>query len=153
MNVDGSSTPVEFYLSPAGLTAGTEWDINRMIVTMVQDAAGDDARFGGFEDGLDVGVYHRVEDGTNFNIFNARVNGDFADQGYDIMYPTRSGKDGLYGTRSRITFNGRDKSGVVYRLAGDTGDKWLACVRDDLREVTTGISRYRTMLQGQVVQP
>ena len=42
MTVDGSGTNVEFTLSPEGLSAGTEWDINRMIVTMIHDAAGDD---------------------------------------------------------------------------------------------------------------
>jgi len=148
MNVDGSTTPVEFFLSSGGTTAGTEWDITRILISMTHEIAGDDGLFGGIPKLL-TGVYHRVEDGTNYNIFNARENADLAIQGYDITYPNRSGKEGVFGTRSRITINGQDKRGVVFRLVGDTGDKFVACVRDDL----TGLASYRTMLQGQVVQP
>ena len=147
MNVNGG-TPVEFVVSPAGASAGTMWDITRMIISMTHDAAGDDGLFGDIET-LPIGTYFRIEDGTNYNLFNAKENADFASQGYDITYPTRSGKEGVYGTRSRITFNGPDKRGVVFRLVADTHDKFLACVRDNL----TSLGSFRVMVQGQVVDP
>jgi len=148
MNVNGSSTPVEFFLSPTGSSTGTCWDITRMIISMTHAAAGDDGLFGGIAD-LTKGVYFRVEDGTNYNLFNAKENADFAVQGYDITYPTRSGKSGVYGTRARITFNGQDKRGVVFRLCEDSDDKFLAKVRDNL----STLAGFRVMLQGQVVEP
>jgi hypothetical protein len=151
MNVDGSSTPVEFFVTPFGATAGTEWDITRLLVSMTHDVAGDDGLFGGIP-ALAVGTYFRIEDGTNFNLFNAKENSEFAIEGYDITYPNRSGKEGVYGTRSRTTFNGPDKRGVVFRLAADTSDKFLACVRDDL-SLSTGLVSFRAKVQGQVVEP
>ena len=146
MNVNGSVTPVEFSISPLGATAGTKWDITRMLVSMTHSASGDDGKFGGIA-ALTTGAYFRVEDGTNYNLFNAKENADFAIEGYDISYPVRSGGGGVFGTRARITFNGQDKRGVVFRLAADTSDKFLACVRDDL----TGLASFRVKVQGQVV--
>jgi len=148
MNVDGSSTTVDFSISPEGAAAGTDWDVTRMLISMTHDAEGDDGLFGGIE-ALTNGTYFRIEDGTNYNLFNAKENADFAIEGYDITYPSRSGKDGVYGTRSRITFNGPDKRGVVFRLAADTQDKFLACVRDSLID----LGRFRVKVQGQVVAP
>lgn len=146
MNVNGSVTPVEFFISPQGAEAGSAWDITRMIVTMTHSSQGDDGLFGNLAK-LTNGTYFRVEDGTNYNLFNAKENADFAVEGYDITYPTRSGGGGTAGTRARITFNGQDKRGVVFRLYADTSDKFLGCVRDDL----TGLSSFRVKVQGQVV--
>ena len=148
MNVNGSVTPVEFFVSPQGAGAAIEWDVTRMILSMTHTSAGDDGLFGNLA-ALTNGNYFRIEDGTNFNLFNAKENSDFAIEGYDIAYPSRSGGGGVAGTRSRITFNGTDKRGVVFRLAADSGDKFLSSVRDDL----TGLTSYRVKVQGQVVSP
>ena len=146
MNVNGSITPVEFFVSPFGAGAGTQWDITRMLVSMTHPSAGDDGLFGNLP-ALTNGNYFRIEDGTNFNLFNAKENADFAMEGYDIAYPSRSGGGGVNGTRARITFNGQDKRGVVFRLAADTSDQFLGSVRDDLSTLTS----YRVKVQGQVV--
>lgn len=148
MNVDGSTTPIEFVLGPEGLAAGEQWDLTRMIVVMTHSAAGDDSRFGGLS-ALTNGTYFRLENGTNYNLFNAKENGDFAIEGYDIVYPTRAAAGSSYGTRARITFNGQDKRGVVLRLSVDTNDQVLACVRDDL----SGLVSFRVKFQGQVTDP
>lgn len=145
MNVDGSSTPVEFSVTPLGSEAGTEWDITRMIISMTHTSQGDDGLFGNLA-ALTNGVYFRIEDGTNYNLFNAKENADFAMEGYDIAYPARSGGGGTAGTRARITFNGQDKRGVVLRLAADSGDKFLSSVRDNL----TGLTSHRVKVQGQL---
>jgi hypothetical protein len=150
MNVDSSLdiNHKDFYVTPEGMSAGTEWDITRMIVSMTHGSAGDDGKFGGIP-ALALGVYFRIEDGTNYNLFNAKDNSQFALQGYDITYPIRSGGGGAFGTRSRITFNGSDKRGVVFRLAADTGDRFMGHTRDDL----SGLDSFRVMIQGQVVDP
>ncbi len=148
MNINGSVTPVEFFVSPMGASAGTQWDITRMLVSMTHGSAGDDGLFGNLT-ALTNGTYFRFEDGTNYNLFNAKENSDFAIEGYDITYPSRSGGGGTAGTRSRITFNGRDKRGVVIRLSADSSDKFLACVRDDL----ASLDSFRVKVQGQVVDP
>ena len=148
MNVNGSVTPVEFGISPTGALAGIEWDINRMLVIMTHTGAGDDGLFGD-QAQLTNGAYFRLEDGGTFNLFNARDNSDFASEGYDLTYSTRSGGGGSFGTRSRITFNGRDKRGIVLRLAADTDDKFVGVVRDNL----TALSHFHVKVQGQVVDP
>jgi hypothetical protein len=145
MNVDGSSADVEFSISPAGLTAGVEWDITRMIIAMTHPAAGDDGLFGDLA-ALTNGVYLRIENGTKYNLFNARENAHFAEQGFDTDYEARSGKAGVFATRSRITFNGPDKRGVVFRLSASTSDKYVAIVRDNL----SALNGYRTMIQGHI---
>lgn len=147
MNVNGSVTPVEFFIGPEGAEAGTQWDITRMIISMTHGTSGDDGKFGGIT-ALTNGVYFRQENGGTYNLFNAKENSDFAIEGYDITYPARSGGAGSFGTRARITFNGPDKRGVVLRLSADNGDKFLACVRDDL----TTLDRFRIKVQGQIVE-
>jgi len=147
MNVDGSSPNVEFFASPSGLTAGTEWDITRMIVTFTHAAAGDDGKYGGIA-ALATGTYFRVENGADKNLFNVKENADFAIEGYDLAYATRSGGQGAYATRSRITFAGRDKRGVTIRLSTDNGDKFMGVVRDD----TDGNDLMRVKIQGHVVE-
>lgn len=145
MNKDGSITPVEFRVLPK---AGTKWDITRMITSMVLSSQGDDGLFGNIIE-LPKGVFFRKEDSDESNnLFNAKINSDFAVEGYDITYPTRSGGGGSHGMRSRITWGGQNKQGVVIRLDGDTSDSFTTVVRDDL----TGLNRFRVKIQGHVVE-
>lgn len=145
MNVDGSVTPVTYQIRPK---AGTKWDITRMMTSMVLTSQGDDGLFGNLP-ALTNGVYFRKEDAEDSNnLFNAKENSDFAIEGFDIRYPVRSGGSGSHGMGSRITFSGQNKQGVVIRLDGDSGDNFVATVRDDL----TLLGRYRTKIQGHVVE-
>jgi hypothetical protein len=145
MNVNGLATPTVFQIQPK---AGTKWDITRMMTSMVLSSAGDDGLLGNIS-AVANGIYFRKEDSLNSNnIFNAKENSDFAIEGYDTAYPIRSGGGGSHGFRSRITWGGQNKQGVVIRLDGDSGDSFTATVRDDLR----GINKYRTKIQGHVVE-
>lgn len=147
MAVNGSITPVKFYISPSGLSTSQKWDINRMIISMTMGTAGDDGLFGNIAK-LTNGNYFRTHNGIVQNMFNARDNSDFAAQsGGDVTYPIRSGGGGTFGMRSRITFNGQDKRGVVKRLSADTSDEFQSWVRDNVT-----ITSYRVVIQGQIVE-
>lgn len=143
MNVNGSVTPATFSLCSLAPGASVKWDITRMIVSMVHGTAGDDGLFGNLA-ALTNGVYFRVENGTKKNLFNAKENSDFRVQGYDLLYPSRSGGLGNYGTTTRISFNGPEKRGAVIRL--DPGETIIAKVRDDL----STLGRFRITFQGHV---
>jgi hypothetical protein len=145
MDKDGSSTPISFQVSPK---PGTRWDITRMMTSMVLSSSGDDGLFGNLP-AITNGVYFRKEDSSESNnLFNAKENSDFAIEGFDVAYPIRSGGQGSHGMRSRITWGGQSKQGVVIRLDGTTGDAFVAVVRDNL----TGINKFRVKVQGHVVE-
>lgn len=144
-NKDGSVTEVEFMVAPK---AGSKWDMTRMIISMVLSSSGDDGLFGNISP-LTNGMYIRKEDGADSqNLYNAKENSDFAVEGFDIAYPIRSGGGGSNGMRSRISFNGQDKRGVVIRLDGDKNERFKCVVRDNL----TGINKFRIKVQGHVVE-
>jgi hypothetical protein len=148
MNIDGT-IPKKFHISLVGLSAGSKWDITRMIVTATMTSAGDDGKFMNLPK-LSTGMYFRTKNGVTRNMFNARENSDFADESAgDISYPIRSGGGGTFGMRSRITFNGQDKRGVVKRLVLATSDEFQGYTRDNLTDAT--LIRLRTKIQGQVV--
>lgn len=146
MAVNGSVTPVEFSVSPSGLAAGTQWDINRMVFTITDGSVMDDGKFGGIT-ALTKGCVLRVEDGYTKNIFNVKTNEDFALRSFDAEYVTNA-PAGVYGFRCRRTFNGQDKNGVVIRLSGDTGDMLKMIIQDDL----SGLVTFRAIVQGHVVE-
>ena len=142
MNVDGSVTPVEFSVSPANLADGVEWDITRIIGTMLDNTSMDDGKFGGGT-ALTKGIVLRYSDGITKNIFNAKTNGDLAEQMYDVQYATNS-PAGLYGLRFRRSFAGLDKNGVVIRLDAARGDTLSIIIQDNL----TGLVEFHCVVQG-----
>jgi len=145
MDVNGATTEVIFKVGPQG---NFRWDITRMMISMVLSSAGDDGLFGNLTS-LTNGQYFRKEDsGTAQNLFNAKENSDFAVEGFDVAYTIRSGGQGDFGMRSRITFAGQDKSGVVIRLDGNTNDTFVGVVRDNL----IALGKYRIKVQGHVVE-
>lgn len=144
LNVNGSVTSVHYYISPP---AGTVWDITRVIFSMGDDTAGDEADFGGIADGLTNGIVLRKTDGDYNNIFNAKTNGDFGIRNFDFEYTAATVPQGIYGFKSRRTFAGQNKNGVTIRLDGDTGDKIEVIVQDDL----TSLAEFKVVVQGHVV--
>jgi hypothetical protein len=144
---DGScSTELAFMVGPKG---NFSWDINRIMVAMVLATAGDDGLFGNIA-ALTTNQYFRKEDsGNSQNLFTVRENADFALEGYDVAYTIRSSGGGEFGMRSRITFNGQDKSGVTIRLDGATNDTFKTVIRD---QDLTDINKYRIKVQGHVVE-
>lgn len=145
MAVNGSVTPVEFVFSAAGVTAGTEFDITRVIFHITDNVAMDSGTFGGVPK-LDNGVVLRVENSITKNIFNAKSNGDFADHAYDIEFDPKA-PAGEYSFRCRKTFAGQSKSGVTIRLATNTSDQLVLIVQDDLTDLTD----FHVVVNGHVV--
>ena len=129
--VDGSVTPVEFSVSPVNLSDGVEWDITRIIGTIISATSMDDGRFGGIAGGLPNGLVVRYTDGVTKNIFTVKTNGDLATQMYDVAYSDKA-PAGEYGLRFRRTFAGQSKSGVAIRLKASLGDALTIIVQDDL---------------------
>ena len=154
LNIDGSSTPVVFYVSPSGLvdpsyaTQGQKWDITRIIFAITDATAMDDAKFGGVT-ALTNGIIVRKKNNYYKNIFNAKSNGDFALHAYDVTYvPDTLGPAGEYGLRVRRSFAGPEKNGVTIRLDAETDDEIQIIVRDNL----TGLTGFQAVVQGHIVQ-
>lgn len=146
--VNGSVTPQIFSLSPVGLTAGTKWDITRILGVITDDLAMDDGKFGGIP-ALTKGVVFRKKDGVYKNIFNVKTNGDLAAHMYDVEYVDATlGPAGNESLRFRRTFAGQDKNGVAIRLATDSNDEFQCIIQDDL----TGLIDFQIIAQGHVVE-
>lgn len=149
MAVDGSTTPVIFSVSPAGLDPDTAWDITRILGSMTHAGVPDDGKFGGIA-ALTKGVYTRVVNGTVKNGFNAKTNGDLSLRMYDVAYADAA-PAGLNGTRFRRSINGQDKNGVALRLDGavlaEDAHELQLVVQDDL----TGLDAFHVVVQGHVV--
>ena len=143
MNVDGSTTPVIFKIEPPD---GVKWDIVRFILVLRDATAMDDGKFGGLT-ALTNGIVIRKINGTWKNIFNAKTNGDFGLRNFDATYIDDTlGPSGEYGFRTRRTFGGQNKNGVVIRLDGED-DSFQLIVQDDL----TGLTFMEAVAQGHVV--
>jgi hypothetical protein len=127
--VDGSVTPRVFKIQ-AGITPIF---IRRVIFTITDGTVMDDAKFGGIT-ALNNGVVLRVVDGFQKSILNIKANQDFAQWGYDLNYSDKA-PAGVYGVRSRFTFGGLEKHGMVFVLSG-TGELQVI-VQDDLTDLVT----------------
>lgn len=145
LNVDGSSTPVVFRVSPQNLT-GIQWDIVRIIFQITDDVAMDDGKFGGIA-ALTNGIVVRAKDGNTKNIFNAKSNGELASHMYDVVYSDKA-PAGEYGLRARRTFGGQSKNGVVIRLVGSDSDELQVLVQDNLSALLT----FTAIAQGHIVE-
>lgn len=151
LNVNGSVTPVIFYASPVGLVDPVnsnkpqKWDIVRVMFQMTDNVSMDDAKFGGLT-ALANGIIFRKRNGTYKNIFNIKSNADFALHAYDISYSDKA-PAGFFGFRSRRTFGGQEKNGVVLRLSAAENDQAQVIVRDDLR----GLTKFEAVVQGHIV--
>jgi len=126
--VDGSTTPRIFKVQ-AGLTPIF---IRRVVFNIVDGSSMDDTTFGGIIGGLDNGVVMRFVNSFQKTIFNFKTNGDFAQWAYDLAYSDKR-PSGSYGVRSRITFGGVEKHGVVLELSGL--DELQLVVQDDLTDL------------------
>ena len=134
--VDGSITPRIFKIQ-AGLTPIF---IRRIIFTITDATVMDDAKFGGLT-ALTNGIVMRVVDGFQKTILNIKANQDFAQWAYDLTYSDKA-PAGVYGVRSRLTFGGLDKHGMIFELSG-TGELQIV-VQDDL----TGLVTFYVSAQG-----
>jgi len=143
--VDGSTTPVVFKVSPSNLTPGTEWDIVRIMGSITDATAMDDAKFGGMT-ALTKGIVVRTVDGIVKNIFNAKTNADLKHHMYDVVYSDKA-PAGSNGLNFRRTFGGQSKNGVVVRLTADTSDSLEVVIQDNL----TALDTFYVIAQGHIV--
>jgi hypothetical protein len=132
-SANGSLTsPVIFNVLP--LTDPTQkGEVHRVMFFMEDATAMDSTRFGG---GLALtnGCVLRVNngDGTYYNLFNIKTNGDLMLQcGNDVVFEDRIAA-GDYSLVARCTFQGEDKRGVVIALDGSRGEVLELLVQDDL---------------------
>jgi len=144
MAVDGSTEPVVFQIGPGNLADGQEWDIVRVLFSITDQESMDDGKFGGAP-ALPKGFVLRAMDGITNNIFNIKTNGEFALRNFDATYVSDTlGPSGLYGFRSRRTFGGQSKNGVVIRLKATDNDALQIIIQDDL----TGLETFYAVAQG-----
>ena len=142
LNVDGSITPVVFSLAPTGLAENVEWDITRMMASMIGSSAMDDGTFGSVP-ALLRGIVIREVNGQTKNVFNAKTNGEIKEHVFDLSYSDKA-PAGQFGMGFRRSFNGQDKNGVVIRLSNVNGDKIQCIIQDDL----TALNVFHLTAQG-----
>jgi len=141
MNVDGSSTTKVFSLTNAFAQPA---DITKIIFHITDDAAMDDAKFGGISE-LTRGIVLRkkLADGHYENIFNAKSNGELGTlsgpigKEYDDKAPA-----GVYGVTFQIDFAGQGNIGVAIRLL--TGESIQLLIQDDI----DALSSFHGMVKG-----
>jgi hypothetical protein len=146
MALDASGGTETFRVTPKNLVS-TEWDIVRVIFAMTDDSSMDDGTFGGIA-ALTNGVVLRAHNSNDKNVFNVKTNGDFALRSFDAEYADRV-PAGQFGFRSRRTFGGQDKNGIVIRLDSDVNDEIQLLLRDDL----SGLLTFEAVAQGHTVEP
>jgi len=145
-NLNGTqANPIIFRVTPVGMQAGIIWHINRIIITMTDASAMDDAMFGGLT-ALTNGVLVRTTGSHVNNLFNVKSNGEFALRAYDASYASKA-PSGSYGFRVRSSFNGADKRGTPVRLAVDSADSLEVVIQDNL----TGLVSFNIVAQGHRV--
>lgn len=127
MNVDGSSTPVEFNLNLRKHTIPI--DITKVVITMQHGTnVPDDGKFGGLG-ALTNGLFFKKEDGSTFSLGNYITNQDFKDMGGVVTY-TEKAPAGTNATC--ITFNIKEIFGQVIRLKPTDLDMIIGTVRDNI---------------------
>ncbi len=146
MNVDGSVTPQVFSIKPLPQQKG---DIIRAICIITDSSDMDFESFGGISGGLTRGIVLRKNNGngTYRNIANFKNNGDIENYAYDAKYFTNIG-GGVRGFSARMTWNGKDKHGVVIRLEGVIDQSFEIVIQDDL----TPLNSMRWIGQGSELQ-
>ena len=142
LNVDGSVTPVVFSLGPTGLASNVEWDITRMLASLIGSTAMDDGKFASIP-ALLRGIMVREVNGQTKNIFNAKTNGEIKEHAFDLSYADKA-PAGQFGMGFRRSFNGQEKNGVVIRLSNESGDGIQCIIQDDL----TALNSFKVTVQG-----
>lgn len=151
--VDGSINPVTFSVSPKGNLNTTSWDITRILFLCTGDGvSGSDSVPDGTSffttDAITKGIYLKVDNGKDKNIFNAKTNNDLTLRMYDLNIDKNPNKNGLYTVAARRTFSGKDKNGVTIRLNENSGDSFNLVVQDDL----TDMAKCEAVVQGHIVE-
>jgi hypothetical protein len=123
-------------------------DVTRVMFHCIADGACNLTTFGDIAGGLTNGIVLRKRDGSTFNVFNTKSNGDLKEImfDFDIMATgtVGQGEDGFFG---RLTFAGQSKMGVTIRLAIDEDLELF--IQDDL----TDLPHFSVTVEGSIVLP
>lgn len=135
INVDGSSTPVEF------LFKLRQWvipiDISKIILLATHTTISDYTTFMGIANpavNVPNGLWFRRENDENFNLGNYKTNKDFRLKGAVVDFPDKV-PSGTYATE--IIFDMVDIFGQVMRFRGAANEFFKGTVRDDLSALTS----------------
>jgi len=141
VSLDGTmASPLVYWVAPE---AGQVWHIQRILLELTHDSAGDLGNFGGI-DALGNGfVIRGLRDGEYRTFSNWKRGSDFKTDMFDVEFDSRSGGQGEFGTSGRGTFL---KTGSVVRLDGDTGDRLEIVCQDTVAGL--GINSFTVKAQG-----
>lgn len=140
MNVIGSSaSPVSYIVKPLSTE---RWQITRILITLLDQTAMDDARFGGLAP-LGNGVVIRLYKDSAFQtLTHWRSNGDLKEDMFDLTYSDKA-PAGFFGLTARWTFT---RAEFVADLDGAVGDYLEVLIQDDL----TGLDDFKLKAQGRL---
>lgn len=140
MNVLGSlASPLSFKVQP---NASERWQITRILITLLDQTAMDDARFGGLSE-LTNGVAIRVSNNSVVRtITHWKSNADLKDDMFDVIYSDKA-PAGYFGLGARWTFT---KAEFIADLDGANGDYLEVLIQDDL----TGLDDFEVKAQGRL---
>lgn len=129
MSIDGSITPVDFYIQPP---IGEKWYVSRWILYL-QDEKGFDVTKWGSNGTLTNGVKLFIErDGVETQTGGAfTTNGDVAAATYDMALHTFGSADDIIVARLAFT-----EMGACVELNGTTNDKLIVRISDNLSSVS-----------------
>jgi len=140
MKVDGSSTPVVFRITPAGLT-NVKYHIRRLRFNLVGTSALKGEDFASIVGGLTKGVMLRRKDGIYKNVGAVKSNGDFNVRA-DVEYEDKP----LYSLRAVKSMY--EDFGVVIELKSDDSDELQIVIQDNLN--VAGVAEFNCIAQGHV---
>lgn len=136
------AAPQEYWVAPP---AGEVWHLTRILFEMTHGTAGDLGLFGNLT-ALTNGVLIRVRrDGVYGTLTNWKNNGDIKTDMFDVVFDSRSGGGGSYGTSGRGTFT---NAGAVVRLDGDTNDRLELYVQDNITALDSFTMKAQGHLEG-----
>jgi hypothetical protein len=130
MNVNGSVTPVTFFISPVNLSSDVIWNVTKIIIRVQSAGAMDDSLFGDLAK-LTNGVVIRANNGITKNILNAKANGDIAERTGPIIYSDKAGGGSFSFVQPKV-FNGPENNDIIYPLSAANADQFESIVQDDL---------------------
>lgn len=117
------------------------WHIDRVLVSITDNAAMDDSLFGGIA-ALTNGVVLRDNKVIHDTITNWKSNQHMIEDMYDVTYADKAPADS-YGLRARFSFH---KCSVAIRLDGSLGETMQILIQDDLTALTT----FKMKAQGHI---
>lgn len=144
--VDGSNTPIHFYVGPSNLPINTIWHITHITIDILDTTEMDDESFGGISkltNGITITKTDN-EDWKNLMIF--RTNGDIKIISDQFEYSNKA-KTGYYGFNAIKRFSGFENNGAVIELTSNNKDAIRITVRDNLKD----INRIRIMIHGHII--